>query len=286
MNIGSSIPQPVIPVANQLASAALPGKQALENAGTVFKPVHETQSTSQLNSATQGKVQRRQQKEKDGDQGLSSEQTKPEQDRLGDKLEDKQEQIEQLEIQELSARDREVRNHERAHAAVGGQYAGAPRYQYERGPDGVNYAVAGEVPISAGPISGDPEATIEKAQVVRRAALAPAEPSIQDRHVAAQATQMEAEARVELSELQREERLQESKLEKQNTDNIKEETVEEKISSANESSSIQGQQKASEQQTQQQQTYNHLLNQLNQSILNSRIDAESPRSGGIVNRLV
>ena len=113
---------------------------------------------------------------------------------------------EQLEIQGLAARDREVRAHERAHAAVGGQYASAPTYQYQRGPDGINYAIAGEVKISAGPVAGDPQATVEKAQVVRRAALAPAEPSAQDRQVAAQATKMEMQALAELAVLQQEER--------------------------------------------------------------------------------
>lgn len=122
---------------------------------------------------------------------------------------------EQLEVQSLSARDREVRAHERAHAAVGGQYASAPTYQYERGPDGINYAVAGEVKISTGAVAGDPQATIEKAQVIRRAALAPAEPSAQDRQVAAQASKMEMEALAELAVLQQEQRLQEQTIEKE-----------------------------------------------------------------------
>lgn len=112
------------------------------------------------------------------------------------------EKREQQEIQkivsELSARDREVRAHEQAHAAVGGQYAGAPTYQYKRGPDGVNYAVGGEVQIDVSP-APTPQETIAKARVVRQAALAPAEPSPQDRRVAAQASQMEAQARAELA---------------------------------------------------------------------------------------
>lgn len=103
----------------------------------------------------------------------------------------------QRKISELSARDREVRAHEQAHAAVGGTYAGAPKYQTERGPDGVSYAVGGEVPIDLGR-AATPQETILKAQIVRRAALAPAEPSPQDRKVAAQATQMESQARTEL----------------------------------------------------------------------------------------
>ena len=118
----------------------------------------------------------------------------------------KRELIEQMDIQQLSARDREVRAHERAHAAVGGQYASAPTYQYERGPDGINYAVAGEVSISTGAVAGNPQATIEKAQVIRRAALAPAEPSPQDRQVAAEATKMELDARAQLSLLQQQTR--------------------------------------------------------------------------------
>lgn len=105
---------------------------------------------------------------------------------------------EQLEIAELAARDREVRAHEQAHASVGGVYAGAPVFQFERGPDGVSYAVAGEVSISTSEVAGDPQATIDKAQQIRRAALAPADPSPQDRQVAALAAQMEIEARQEL----------------------------------------------------------------------------------------
>lgn len=108
----------------------------------------------------------------------------------------------QEEIRVLAARDREVRAHEQAHAAVGGAFAGAPKYQFERGPDGVNYAVGGEVPIDVSPAS-TPEATISKMQAVRRAALAPAEPSPQDRRVAQEAIAAEARARQEMVQEQR-----------------------------------------------------------------------------------
>ncbi len=101
-------------------------------------------------------------------------------------------------IQELVKRDREVRTHEAAHAAVGGALAGSPSFTYESGPDGGRYAVGGEVGIDTSAVSGDPEATIEKAQQIRRAALAPAQPSPTDLSVAAQASSMEASARVEL----------------------------------------------------------------------------------------
>lgn len=105
---------------------------------------------------------------------------------------------ERQEVRELAARDREVRAHEQAHASVGGQYAGAPSYTYQRGPDGRQYAVGGEVSIDVSPVPGDPQATIDKARIVRRAALAPAEPSAQDRSVAAEATALEQQARAEL----------------------------------------------------------------------------------------
>lgn len=102
-------------------------------------------------------------------------------------------------INELKARDIEVRTHEQAHVNVGGQYAGSPSYDYQRGPNGANYAVGGEVPIDVGVINGNPKATIEKMQTVRAAALAPAEPSSADRAIAADATQKIATAQAELA---------------------------------------------------------------------------------------
>lgn len=118
--------------------------------------------------------------------------------------EKRQQAQDQEEIRELAQRDREVRDHERAHAAVGGQYAGAPSFQYKRGPDGINYAVSGEVNIKVGTVNNNPQATITKAQQIRNAALAPADPSPQDRRVAANATQMEMKAREELIQERRE----------------------------------------------------------------------------------
>ncbi len=107
---------------------------------------------------------------------------------------------EQQQLQELKARDLEVRAHEAAHLAAAGQYAqGGPSFTYQTGPDGKKYAIGGEVSIDSGPISGDPQATIQKAQQVRAAALAPASPSSQDQKVAAAASRMEADARIQLS---------------------------------------------------------------------------------------
>ena len=102
-------------------------------------------------------------------------------------------------LQKLRQVDREVRAHEQAHLMAAGPYArGAPHYEYVRGPDGRLYAVAGEVKIDTSPVPGDPEATLEKARAIKRAALAPANPSPQDRRVAALADRMAAKALMEI----------------------------------------------------------------------------------------
>ncbi|MCB0343893.1 MAG: hypothetical protein KDD66_02185 [Bdellovibrionales bacterium] len=107
---------------------------------------------------------------------------------------------EQLELEELKARDREVRTHEQAHLAALGPYkSGGPSYEYQTGPDGKQYAVGGEVPVDASP-EPEPEKTVTKMQTIQRAALAPAEPSSTDRAVAAKAAQLESQARAEIAQ--------------------------------------------------------------------------------------
>lgn len=105
---------------------------------------------------------------------------------------------EQKQVDELKQIDKEVRAHEMAHKNAGGQYASNPTYSYTVGPDNQRYATSGEVQIDASPIDGDPEATIAKMDVVIAAALAPAEPSSQDRKVAATAVTTRNQARAEL----------------------------------------------------------------------------------------
>ncbi len=103
-------------------------------------------------------------------------------------------------VDKLKQTDRKVRQHEMAHmAAGGGMITSGASYTYERGPDGQNYAVAGEVGIDTSP-GRTPEETIDRAGRIRAAALAPADPSPQDRAVAAAATQMEQQARAELAQ--------------------------------------------------------------------------------------
>lgn len=104
------------------------------------------------------------------------------------------------EVARLRQREAAVRRHEQAHAAAGGPHAGAPSYEYTKGPDGRQYATGGEVPIDASPVPGDPQATITKMEIVRRAALAPSDPSAQDLKIAAQAQAEIGRARAELAQ--------------------------------------------------------------------------------------
>ncbi|MAP94724.1 MAG: catalase [Ponticaulis sp.] len=106
---------------------------------------------------------------------------------------------EQAQVAELKERDAEVRAHEAAHAAAGGSFAGSPSYSYQTGPDGKRYAIGGEVSIDTSPIKGDPQATIDKLRTVQAAALAPAEPSGQDRKVAQAAAAQIRQAEAELA---------------------------------------------------------------------------------------
>lgn len=104
---------------------------------------------------------------------------------------------EQRIVTELQAADTNVRAHEAAHMAAGGGLTSPASYTYERGPDNKMYAVAGEVGISTGE-GNTPQESLNKAQTIRRAALAPADPSPQDLKVAAQAASMEMSARAEI----------------------------------------------------------------------------------------
>lgn len=102
-------------------------------------------------------------------------------------------------LDELQKTDADVRRHEMAHVAAGGKYiTSGANFTYQKGPDGKNYAVGGEVGIDTSPVPGDPQATLQKMRQVKAAALAPANPSSQDRKVASNAT---AEASKALSEL-------------------------------------------------------------------------------------
>lgn len=185
--------RPVVPPVTQTHSAAAEPavagdkEKAQPNQAVVASPTYEHLQHSNTDS-----------KELSEKREGSEEQSRDKEQEQGKEKNERYTEKEQEKIEKLKKRDQEVVAHEQAHASAGGQYAGSPSYTYETGPDGVQYAVGGEVPIDISKISGDPQATIAKAAQVKRAALAPAEPSGQDRRVAAQADQLAAEARQEL----------------------------------------------------------------------------------------
>ncbi len=110
---------------------------------------------------------------------------------------------EQRQLRELRQRDREVKAHELAHKAAGGRYVTGGSFSYQTGPDGQRYAIGGEVTIDNSQGS-TPQETLRKAEMIRRAALAPANPSPQDYRVASQASLLAAQARSEIAAEQRE----------------------------------------------------------------------------------
>ncbi len=183
-------PQPV--------GAALPGTY---NARGRFEPVahdrteaHESEAASDADAANDTDAANDAEAANDGEaKGEADEHRDPY------ALTPEQEQT----VADLRARDREVRTHEQAHQAAGGGRAGAASYTYQSGPDGNRYAVGGEVPIRM-PSASEPNQRAQEARVVRRAALAPAEPSGADRAVASSASQIEVEARAEAAEMERE----------------------------------------------------------------------------------
>lgn len=75
---------------------------------------------------------------------------------------------------------------------------GGANYVYEVGPDHRQYAVGGDVTIDISP-EREPRDTINKMQIVQRAALAPADPSPQDRAVAAEAAAVSMQAQAEFA---------------------------------------------------------------------------------------
>lgn len=189
----------VSPLVNQPAGRQVVGQESTELKSSSFRAAEQ--------SAESGRQQNRRlpgdNPSQDAEQARVASSTKAnvvdEQQARKQQSQQEQREAEQKVIEKLSARDREVRAHEQAHAAVGGQYAGSPTYTYQRGPDGVSYAVGGEVSIDTSPVPNDPEATLRKAEQIARAASAPAEPSGQDRAVAAQAAKMAQEARIEIN---------------------------------------------------------------------------------------
>ena len=103
----------------------------------------------------------------------------------------------------LKDRDSAVKQHEAAHLIAGTGVTSGLTYTYQQGADGSSYAIGGEVTLSMQE-GATPEETIQRAQKMRLAALAPADPSAQDQDLAIMAMKMEAQAREERAEKQKE----------------------------------------------------------------------------------
>ncbi|KYG90142.1 hypothetical protein A0U40_07835 [[Bacillus] sp. KCTC 13219] len=105
-----------------------------------------------------------------------------------DKIQEKIETPEtKAHLRQLQMTEDEVKAHEQAHKAAGASVTGTVSYTYTKGPDDQLYVSGGEVSIQV-PTSGTDDETIKILEQVRKAALAPAQPSPQDLRVAASAT--------------------------------------------------------------------------------------------------
>jgi|GEM_PF-694035 len=156
------------------------GKDSKENKQPEFKPYN-----------TDGRL------EGDKKKDNSAIVAKNEQPAIPDKKKAEDPQIQQI-ISQLKSTEEKVKAHEAAHKSSGAA-TGPISYTYTRGPDGKNYITGGEVPINIS--SGStPEETIGRMQQVIQAALAPADPSPQDRAVASQATNIKLQAQQEKSQ--------------------------------------------------------------------------------------
>lgn len=114
-------------------------------------------------------------------------------------------------VEELKQIERKVEAHEQAHKSVGGEFAGSMSYSYTQGPDGRRYKTGGEVGISI-PSDDDPEKLIAQLMQVKRAALAPSDPSPQDIKVAGIVDGKLQVARAKLREAYSQENQQENKV--------------------------------------------------------------------------
>ncbi|MBR0256525.1 MAG: hypothetical protein IJQ58_02200 [Synergistaceae bacterium] len=125
--------------------------------------------------------------------------------REAERKEDKAEDEKDSQVRELEQIQNEVIAHEAAHQAAAGEFGGGVSYSYTQGPDGQSYITGGEVPIRFKE-GATPEETLRNMQKVQATANAPADPSGQDRQVAAKAAALASKARGEITRESSEER--------------------------------------------------------------------------------
>ena len=100
---------------------------------------------------------------------------------------------------DLERRDREVRDHEQAHYQAASPHAQQPEYFYVTGPLGRRYAVSGYVRFNLAIDERDLDGTIRRLRQLKRAALAPRNPSEVDRRVAADIDRLILDLRFHMS---------------------------------------------------------------------------------------
>ncbi len=109
---------------------------------------------------------------------------------------------EEKELEKMQKREDEVIKHEQAHkSAAGGLSVTRAQYEYVQGTDGKMYVKDGEVELKVKE-EDDPQKNKENAEQLKRAALAPEEPSAQDMKVAQEADKMIQKANQELHQLE------------------------------------------------------------------------------------
>lgn len=203
-------------VHTQASATALPASQpsdhaiGLERGAVITDQAATGASNSQSNTtATQGESEGQVITEDDGSQteakqsvggGGESSHEEHAEGESGSTSQDHAQLVEAKVLEQLKDRDIEVRNHERAHASVGGTHAQSPSFDYQTGSDGRRYAVGGEVQIDVTPLKNDPVGTIAKMKQVYAAAMAPIDPSMADIRVASTALQYMNEAKQELTD--------------------------------------------------------------------------------------
>jgi hypothetical protein len=112
----------------------------------------------------------------DGTASLAQATSDPVSAKRGDQLS----AAERADLAKLQQRDQQVRQEEKAHAAVAGDLAGPISYSYQRGPDGRQYAVGGSVGVQAKAVTGDPAEAERLSGRMAAAANAPTNTSAQD----------------------------------------------------------------------------------------------------------
>jgi hypothetical protein len=105
-------------------------------------------------------------------------------------------------IAQFQLLDQTARANVAAEQRAAGAYGGTVSYQYERGPDGTLYAVAGDVTLNVQPVPNNPAATLSAMQTITNAALSVAPPTADDLMAVREAAQYTAEAEAALRSAQ------------------------------------------------------------------------------------